>query len=95
VTCPLGDATATEYQLSVVRRLSERQKSDQEESGDGLSADMDTTLPPLGVKLTGHRLLNMTSVFSFGVTKGILTNMGKSTSLTTLDWVSGSLLAVM
>lgn len=76
-------------------RHSERQKSDQDESGDGLSADMDTTPPPLGVKLTGHRLLNMTSVFSFGVTKGILTYMGKSTSLTTLDWVSGSLLAVM
>ncbi|KAN0136615.1 hypothetical protein V8E53_005662 [Lactarius tabidus] len=76
-------------------RLSGRQKSDQEESGDGLSANMDTTPPPLGVKLTGHRLLNMTSVFSLGITKGILTFTGKSTSLTTLDWVSGSLMAVM
>jgi hypothetical protein len=82
--------------ISAVHRLSGRQKSDQEESGDGLSANMDTsTPPPLGVKLTGHRLLNMTSVFSFGITKGILTFTGKSTSLTTLDWVSGSLMAVM
>jgi hypothetical protein len=81
--------------ISAVHRLSGRQKSDQEESGDGLSANMDTTPPPLGVKLTGHRLLNMTSVFSLGITKGILTFTGKSTSLTTLDWVSGSLMAVM
>jgi hypothetical protein len=40
VTYPLGDATATECQLSAFRRHSERQKSDQDESGDGLSADM-------------------------------------------------------
>ncbi|KAI9448984.1 hypothetical protein BJY52DRAFT_293967 [Lactarius psammicola] len=37
----------------------------------------------------------MTIVFSFGITKGILTYMGKSTAPTTLDWVAGALLAVM
>jgi hypothetical protein len=56
---------------------------------------MDAALPPLGVKLTGYRLLNMTTVFSFGIIKGILTYMGQSTAPTTLDWVSGALLAVM
>jgi hypothetical protein len=37
---------------------------------------MDATPPPLGVKLTGYRLLNMTTVFSFGFIKGILTYKG-------------------
>lgn len=69
--------------------------SDQEGHGDDHAADMDAALPPLGVKLTGYRLLNMTTVFSFGIIKGILTYMGQSTAPTTLDWVSGALLAVM
>ncbi|KAN0127279.1 hypothetical protein V8E53_014883 [Lactarius tabidus] len=69
--------------------------SDQEGHGDDHSADMDAALPPLGVKLTGYRLLNMTTVFSFGIIKGILTYIGQSTAPTTLDWVSGALLAVM
>ncbi len=56
---------------------------------------MDATPPPLGVKLTGYRLLNMTTVFSFGIAKGILTYMGQSTAPTTLDWVAGALLAVV
>jgi len=73
-------------------RLSVR---DQEEHRDEHSADTDVTLPPLGVKLTGYRLLNMTIVFSFGIIKGILTYMGQSTAPTTLDWVSGALLAVV
>ncbi|KAF8273217.1 hypothetical protein EI94DRAFT_1716153 [Lactarius quietus] len=55
---------------------------------------MGTTPPPLGVKITYYRLLNMTTVLSFGITKGILTYMGKSTAPTTLDWVSGAVLAV-
>jgi len=65
--------------------------SDQEEDR---SVDTDATPPPLGVNLTCYRLLNMTIVFSFGITKGILTYMGQSTAPTTLDWVSGALLAV-
>ena len=56
---------------------------------------MDAAPPPLGAKLTCYRLLNMTTVFVFGITKGILTYMGQSTTPTTLDWVSGALLAVM
>ncbi|KAI9435757.1 hypothetical protein H4582DRAFT_1968557 [Lactarius indigo] len=68
--------------------------SDQEGYGDDLSADVDAAPPPLGVNLTGYRLLNMATVFSFGITKGILTYMGQSTAPTTLDWVGGALLAV-
>ncbi|KAH9034190.1 hypothetical protein EDB85DRAFT_1021401 [Lactarius pseudohatsudake] len=55
---------------------------------------MDATPPPLGAKLTGYRLLNITIVFSFGIAKAILTYKGRSTEPTTLDWVGGALLAV-
>ncbi|KAF8460710.1 hypothetical protein DFH94DRAFT_123393 [Russula ochroleuca] len=58
-----------------------------ESTSDGLP-------PPLGVKLTGYRLLNMSVVFVFGLTKAILTYMGWSVMPTTLDWVSGAFLAV-
>ena len=51
--------------------------------------------PPLGVELTGYRLLNMSVVFAFGLANGILTYMGHSTMPTTLYWVSGAILAVM
>ncbi|KAH9175797.1 hypothetical protein EDB89DRAFT_1847158 [Lactarius sanguifluus] len=50
--------------------------------------------PPLGAKLTGYRLLNITIVFSFGIAKAILSYKGRSTEPTTLDWVGGALLAV-
>ncbi|KAI0263242.1 hypothetical protein BC834DRAFT_827751 [Gloeopeniophorella convolvens] len=50
--------------------------------------------PPLGIKLTGYRLLNMTVVFSFGLVKAVLTYMGDSVAPTTMDWISGSVLAV-
>ncbi|KAH9060680.1 hypothetical protein EDB87DRAFT_1614773 [Lactarius vividus] len=61
----------------------------------GRSVDTDPTLPPLGVKITGYRLLNMMTVFSFGSAKAILTYMGQSAAPTTLDWVAGTLLAVL
>jgi hypothetical protein len=51
--------------------------------------------PPLGVKLTVYRMLNMITLLSFGIIKGILTYMGKSAAPTTLDWVSGTLLAAV
>jgi hypothetical protein len=37
----------------------------------------------------------MSVVFAFGLAKGILTYMGRSAVPTTLDWVSGALLAVL
>jgi hypothetical protein len=67
-------------------------------SDQGLEDDRPTTLddppPPLGVKLTGYRLLNMSVVFAFGITKAILTYMGQSVAPTTLDWVAGVLLTI-
>ena len=63
--------------------------------GDDLSADVDAIQPPLGVKLTGYRLVFMATVFSFGTVKTILTYMGQSIAPTTLDWVSGTLLTVV
>ncbi|KAF8266033.1 hypothetical protein EI94DRAFT_242707 [Lactarius quietus] len=87
-------------ELDSLEALSSEQRTgsaagDQEEVGDDRSVHIDTIPPPLGVKLTGHRLLKMMAAFSFGITKGILTYVGQSTSLTTLDWVAGALLAVM
>ena len=95
--CEVGaacDSTASgaERHLVTFRRL---HRSDQEDNGDDHLADTDAALPPLGVKLTGYRLLNMMTVFSFGIIKTILTYMGQSTAPTTLDWVSGALLAVV
>jgi len=63
-------------------------------SEDSLAIISDVEQPPLGVKLTGYRLLNMGVVFVFGLTKAVLTYMGQSAVPTTLDWVSGALLAV-
>ena len=59
------------------------------------TSDSDDQPPPLGVELTGYRLLNMSVVFAFGLANGILTYMGHSTMPTTLYWVSGAILAVM
>ena len=56
---------------------------------------MDITPPPLGVKLTGYRLVFMTTVFSFGTVKTILTYKGQSIAPTTLDWVAGTFLTVV
>jgi len=69
--------------------------SDLEGRDSDCLADKDPTSPPLGVKLTGYKLLFMTTIFSFGTVKGILTYMGQSIAPNTLDWVSGTLLAVV
>ena len=55
----------------------------------------DDATPPLGVKLTVYRLLNMTIMVSFCFAKGVLTYEGLSTVPTTLDWVSGGVLAAV
>ena len=54
--------------------------------------DVDATPPPLGVNLTGYRLVFMATVLSFGTVKTILAYMGQSIAPTTLDWVSGMFL---
>ena len=75
-------------------QTSDHENSLLEEPDNDCTVDVDATLPPLGVKLTGYKLLFMTTVFCFGTVKTILTYMGQSITPTTLDWVSGTLLAV-
>ena len=60
---------------------------------DDPSADTDATPPPLGVKLTVLRLLNVTMILSFGIPKAVLAYKGQSIAPTTLDWIGGTLLA--
>ena len=67
----------------------------QEEHGDDRLAEKDATRPPLGVKLTGYRLVFMTIVFSFGTVESILAYKGQSIAPTTLDWVSGTFLTIV
>jgi len=61
---------------------------------DNAPITLDDPPPPLGVKLTVYRLLNMSVVFVFGTTKAILTYMGQSIAPTTLDWIAGVLLTM-
>ena len=74
---------------------SDRQNNDPEEPDSDRSLDMDAMPPPLGVKLTGYRLVFMATILIFGTVKTILTYMGQSVAPTTLDWVSGTFLAAL
>ena len=67
----------------------------QEGHDDDRLAEMDAPPLPLGVKLTGYRLVSITTVISFGTVKTILIYKGQSIAPTTLDWVSGICLTVV
>jgi hypothetical protein len=69
--------------------------SNHEVPGSDRSVDMDDMPPPLGVKLTGYRLVFMVTVLLFGTVKTILTYMGQSIAPTTLDWVAGTFLTAV
>ncbi|KAI0247203.1 hypothetical protein BJV78DRAFT_952521 [Lactifluus subvellereus] len=51
--------------------------------------------PPLGVKLTGYRLLNLAVLLAFGVAKFVLSLQGQSVAPTGLDWIAGSMLTAI
>jgi hypothetical protein len=89
----LDDPTAgrVECLLPTIRGPSERQASDQEGHVNDSWAEMAAAPPPLGVKLTVYRLLNMVAMFAFCVEKDILSYKGQSITPTTLDLVSGVL----
>jgi len=55
--------------------------------------DENATLP-LGVKLTGYRLLNIAVMFTIGVAKFILSLKGQSIAPTGLEYAGGSVLAI-
>jgi hypothetical protein len=50
---------------------------------------------PLGVKLTGYRSLNLAVLLAFGLSKFILSLRGQSVAPNALDWVAGTVLAVL
>lgn len=52
-------------------------------------------LLPLGVKLTGYRLLNLVVLLGIGLFKFILSLQGQSIAPTGLEWVGGSVLAAL
>jgi hypothetical protein len=66
-------------------------------------ADSDTQgegrqeLPPLGVKLTGYRLLNISVILAFGIAKvvTVFAYCGRTVIPTTPEWVAGTFIAVM
>jgi len=51
--------------------------------------------PPLGVKLTMYRLLNIVVISAFGISKAVCTYHGQSVAPTTLELVGGTFLAVI
>ena len=55
----------------------------------------DDATPPLGVKLSCYRLINVSTLFSIGIIKAVLAYKGQSITPTTLDWVGGTLLAAV
>jgi len=58
--------------------------------------DEDASPPsPLGVKLTGYRLLNIVVVFTIGLAKFILSLKGRSITPTGLEYAGGSVLAIL
>ena len=50
---------------------------------------------PLGVKLTGYRLLNISVILAFGISKAVFAYRGQSVIPMTLEWVAGTCLALM
>ena len=66
----------------------------QEKPDKDCSVDVDAP-PPLGVELTGYRLVFMATVFCFGTVKIILAYVNQSIAPTTFDWVAGTFLAIL
>jgi hypothetical protein len=91
VQLSLDGPTAGRAERPTIRRPSERQVGDQEGHVNDSSVDMAAASPPLGVKLTLYRLLNMVAMLAFCVEKDILSYKGQSITPTTLDLVSGVL----
>jgi len=51
--------------------------------------------PPLGVKLTMYRLLNIVVISAFGISKAVCAYQGQSVAPTTLELVGGTFFAVI
>jgi len=81
---PISLSAATEHTLSGTNA----DLDDPEQDGE------DAPLP-LGVKLTGYRLLNIVVMFTIGVAKFILSLKSQSVTLTGLELAEGSVLAIL
>jgi len=64
-------------------------------SSHTLEKDKQDHHSPLGVKLTGYRLLNLAVILAIGILKAISSYNGQGVIPTTLDCVSGTLLATV
>jgi|SRR5712671_5624206 len=62
---------------------------------DDLEENDEDAQLPLGVKLTGYRLLNLVVIFTIGGAKFILSLQGKSVAPTGLEWAGGTVLAAL
>jgi len=51
--------------------------------------------PPLLVKVTGYRLLDITLLLAFGIAKAVLTYWERSVISAPLDWIMGTLIVIM
>jgi hypothetical protein len=50
---------------------------------------------PLGVELTGYRLLTTVVTLGVGIAKAVYSYKGQALISTSLDWVGGVILALM
>ncbi len=50
---------------------------------------------PLGIELTGYRLLTTGVILGIGVPKVVYSHNGQALISTTLDWLAGIFLALM
>ena len=56
--------------------------------------DLQLTMP-LGVGLTGYRLLTTGVILGFSIAKAVYSYKGQALISTTLDWLAGGILALM
>jgi len=69
-------------------------------SNDATSTNTNTTVkdteppPPLLIKLTGYRILNVVLIMAFVAVKAVLAYQGRP-SATTVDWVSGGVVVIV
>ena len=65
-----------------------------EDNTDTQDNDRQPTMP-LGVELTGYRLLTTGVILGVGVPKAVYSYQGQALISTTFDWLAGVILAVM
>ncbi|KAH9964103.1 hypothetical protein BC827DRAFT_49382 [Russula dissimulans] len=84
------DISEVEREQLVPERPDEREDDNLKGCEDGQQQSM-----PLGVELTGYRLLTTSIILGLGIPKAVYSYNGQSLISTTLDWVAGILLALI